>query len=45
MSNWEFGFTMIVVGMGGTMVVLALFAVLMSLLKKTFPVREEDSAE
>jgi hypothetical protein len=45
MNNWEFGFTMIVVGMGGTLVVLALFAVLMSLLKKTFPVRDEDPAE
>jgi Na+-transporting methylmalonyl-CoA/oxaloacetate decarboxylase gamma subunit len=45
MNNWEFGFTMIVVGMGGTLVVLALFAVLMNLLKKTFPVRDEDPAE
>lgn len=45
MSNWEFGFTMIVVGMGGTLVVLALFAVLMNLLIKVFPVREKDAAE
>jgi Na+-transporting methylmalonyl-CoA/oxaloacetate decarboxylase gamma subunit len=43
MNNWEFGFTMIIVGMGGTLAVLALFAVLMVLLKKIFPFREEDA--
>jgi len=42
MDNWTFGFTMIVVGMGGTVVVLALFAVLMVLLKKIFPFKEEE---
>jgi hypothetical protein len=41
MSNLEFGLTMIMVGMGGTLVVLALFAVLMGVLKKIFPVTEE----
>jgi hypothetical protein len=40
MSNWEFGFTMIVVGMGGTLVVLALFATMMGLLKRVFPGKE-----
>lgn len=43
MDNWTFGFTMIIVGMGGTLVVLALFAVLMVLLKKIFPFREENA--
>lgn len=43
MGNWEFGLTMIIVGMGGTLVVLSLFAVLMILLKKIFPVKEDQS--
>jgi len=41
MDNWTFGFTMIIVGMGGTLAVLALFAVLMVLIKKIFPFVEE----
>lgn len=44
MSNWEFGLTMIIVGMGGTLAVLALFAFLMSLLKKVFPLKEDHPA-
>jgi len=43
MNNWEFGVTMIIVGMGGTLAVLALFAVFMVLLKKIFPFREENA--
>lgn len=43
MDNWAFGFTMIIVGMGGTLAVLALFAVFMVLLKKIFPFREEEA--
>jgi hypothetical protein len=41
MDNWAFGITMILVGMGGTLAVLALFAVFMVVLKKIFPFREE----
>lgn len=41
MDNWTFGFTMLVVGMGGTLVVLGLLALIMGLLKKIFPVKEE----
>jgi hypothetical protein len=41
MNNWEFGVTMIIVGMGGTLAVLGLFAVLMVVLKKIFPHQEE----
>jgi len=43
MDNFTFGMTLLVVGMGGTLVVLALFAVLMVLLKKIFPLKEEEA--
>lgn len=43
MSNWSFGVTMIIVGMGGTLAVLGLFAVLMGVLKKIFPHQEENT--
>ena len=41
MDNWTFGFTMLVVGMGGTLVTLGLLALIMGVLKKIFPVKEE----
>jgi Na+-transporting methylmalonyl-CoA/oxaloacetate decarboxylase gamma subunit len=41
MDNLTFGMTMIVIGMGGTLLVLSLFAILMNLLKMLFPFREE----
>lgn len=41
MDNMTFGFTMMIVGMGGTLVALAVLAVLMVLLKKIFPVTPE----
>ena len=41
MDNWTFGLTMLVVGMGGTLVALTLLAIIMGLLKKIFPVKEE----
>jgi len=41
MDNWTFGFTLLVVGMGGTMAALGALAVMMGLLKKIFPVKEE----
>jgi hypothetical protein len=40
-DNWSFGVTMIVVGMGGTLATLALLSLLMVLLKRVFPYREE----
>ena len=40
MDNWTFGLTMIIVGMGGTFAALSLFALLMGLLKKVFPLKE-----
>ena len=41
MDNWTFGITMLVVGMGGTLVALTLLALIMELLKKIFPLKEE----
>jgi Na+-transporting methylmalonyl-CoA/oxaloacetate decarboxylase gamma subunit len=41
MDNLTFGMTMIVIGMGGTLLVLSLFALLMNFLKMVFPFREE----
>jgi hypothetical protein len=41
MDNWTFGITMLVVGMGGTLVALTLLALIMGLLKKIFPLKEE----
>ena len=41
MDNWTFGFTMIVVGMGGTLSALGALALLMGLLKRLFPAATE----
>jgi len=41
MDNLTFGLTMIVIGMGGTLLVLSLFAFLMNFLKILFPLRDE----
>ena len=41
MDNVTFGLTMLIVGMGGTVAALAVLALIMNLLKKIFPVREE----
>jgi Na+-transporting methylmalonyl-CoA/oxaloacetate decarboxylase gamma subunit len=43
MDNFSFGLTMLIVGMGGTLVALTLLALLMGLLKKLFPLKEERS--
>jgi hypothetical protein len=42
MDKWTFGLTMLVVGMGGTILTLILFSLIMSLLKKLFPYRQEE---
>ena len=42
MDDFTFGMTMIVIGMGGTLLALTLFAIIMNLLKILFPVREEN---
>jgi hypothetical protein len=41
MDRMTFGMTMLVVGMGGTIVTLIIFSLVMSLLKKIFPYRKE----
>ncbi len=41
MDNWRFGLTMMIVGMGGTILTLWILSLLMSLLKKIFPVASE----
>lgn len=43
MDNWTFGLTMLIVGMGGTLAALGALAVMMGLLKKLFPVKEESN--
>jgi Na+-transporting methylmalonyl-CoA/oxaloacetate decarboxylase gamma subunit len=40
MDNWTFGITMIVVGMGGTLLTLWILSLFMDILKKIFPYRE-----
>ena len=42
MDNWTFGITMIVVGMGGTLLTLWILSLLVSVLKKVFPYKKEE---
>jgi len=42
MDNVTFGVTIIIVGMGGTLLTLGLLSLLMVLLKKVFPYKEEN---
>ena len=42
MDKWTFGFTMVVVGMGGTICTLIVFSLIMSALKKIFPYKKEE---
>ena len=44
MANWTFGWTLAVIGMGGTMLVLWVLSLLISLLKKIFPYQADDPA-
>jgi Na+-transporting methylmalonyl-CoA/oxaloacetate decarboxylase gamma subunit len=41
MDKWEFGFTMTIVGVGGTFLTLWLLSLVIDLLKKVFPLKEE----
>ena len=41
MSNWEFGLALTVFGMGGTLVILFLISLVVDLLNKCLPFREE----
>ncbi len=42
MDNWTFGITMVIVGMGGTILTLWILSLLMSVLKMFFPYKQED---
>jgi len=42
MDNWTFGITMIVVGMGGTLLTLWILSLIMSVLKKAFPLKKAE---
>jgi hypothetical protein len=42
MDNWTFGITMVVVGMGGTLLTLWVLSLVMGILKRVFPFKEED---
>jgi hypothetical protein len=41
MDKWTFGFTMLVVGMGGTIATLIVLSLLMGALKMIFPYKKE----
>ena len=45
MDNWTFGITMIIVGMGGTLLTLWILSLLMGVLKKVFPYTKEEGAK
>ena len=42
MDNWTFGITMVLIGMGGTLLTLWLLSLCMVILKRVFPFKEED---
>jgi hypothetical protein len=42
MDNWTFGITMVIVGMGGTVLSLWILSLLMSVLKNAFPYKKEE---
>ena len=45
MDNVTFGVTMLVVGMGGTVLTLWILSLIMSLLRKLFPYKKEQEAK
>jgi Na+-transporting methylmalonyl-CoA/oxaloacetate decarboxylase gamma subunit len=45
MDNWTFGITMIIVGMGGTLLTLWILSLIMSGLKKVFPYKKEEEGK
>jgi len=42
MDNVTFGVTMLIVGMGGTLLTLGIMSLIMAALKRVFPYRKED---
>lgn len=45
MDNWTFGITMMVVGMGGTLLTLWILSLVMSILKSFFPLEKEEGSK
>ena len=45
LDNVTFGITMLVVGMGGTLLTLWILSLLMSVLKNFFPYKKEDEGK
>jgi len=43
MDNWTFGITLVVVGMGGTILTLWILSLLMMALKRGFPYQKEET--
>ncbi len=43
MDNWTFGITMMVCGMGGTILTLYVMSLIMTLLGKLFPYKKEEA--
>jgi hypothetical protein len=43
MDNWTFGLSMLIVGMGGTLLTLMIMSALMGILKRIFPIKEGES--
>jgi hypothetical protein len=44
MDTWTFGWTLALIGMGGTMLVLWIMSLLILLIRKIFPYQADDSA-
>lgn len=44
MDNFTFGMTMIIVGMGGTILTLWIMSLIMSLLTRVFPYKKEEES-
>jgi hypothetical protein len=42
MDNWTFGITMVIVGMGGTVLTLWILSLIMSGLKRAFPYQKDE---
>jgi len=42
MDNWTFGITMMVCGMGGTLLTLFIMSLIMSLLRRLFPYKKAE---
>ena len=45
MDKWSFGFTMMIVGVGGTFLTLAILIFAIQILKKVFPLSAESDGE